>query len=198
MSHGKFCLFGEDKRTLSKIKNALTAGGNIFIGYSKETSNILKILRGCSPDLIIVEVMNKFNELKPVLEVIDDESLAACILIVDSRNDEIIEFLGRSKVITYIIKPLCNESALQIADLSLLNYNRVLNYEQQVKTLNETLDSRKTVEKAKWILVEQEGISESQAYEIIRKKSRENRLPMKKTAEAIIITSGLVRDSYSA
>jgi response regulator NasT len=59
-----------------------------------------------------------------------------------------------------------------------------------VKKLNDTLESRKAVEKAKWILVEKEGYTESEAYEAIKKKSRNNRITMKEIAEAIILTRG--------
>ncbi|MFZ5986536.1 MAG: ANTAR domain-containing response regulator, partial [Bacillota bacterium] len=62
---------------------------------------------------------------------------------------------------------------------------------QKVKKLNDTLESRKIVEKAKWILVEQNGLSEAEAYEAIKKKSRDNRMPMKSIAEALILTRGM-------
>lgn len=183
---------GEDKSTLSNIKNILVSSGNIYIGGIKETCNVLRIIRRSPPQLIIIEVMNNFKELKPLLEVIDEETLAACILVLDQRNDEVVEFLRNSKVISYVVKPVIDESVVQIVDLSLMNYSRILNYEQKLKKLNETLESRKALEQAKWILAEQQGISEAEAYEAIRKKSRNSRMTMRKTAEAIILTRGII------
>lgn len=193
MGVGKFCLFGEDKKTLLKFKNTLVTGGSIYLRSTKETGNILRIVRGYTPDLVIIEVMNKFEELKPILEVIDEEILTACILILDSQTDKLMDFLSRSKVISYIFKPVSYNSVMQVTDLSIINYNRVLCYEKKIKELNETLESRKAIEKAKWILVEQEGLTEFEAYDTIRKKSRDNRLPMIKIAEAIILYKGLKR-----
>lgn len=198
MGYGQFCLYGGDKNLLLDIKNSLANCGYVYVGRIKETCNILKSIRRHSPDLIIIEVSNLFREIRPMLQVIDEETLAACILVLDSRDPEIIEFLRRSKVISYATKPVFAEFVRQITDLSLMNYSRVLNYEQEVRKLNETLESRKTIEQAKWILVERNRISESEAYEVIRKKSRDNRITMTETAEAIILTEGITQDFYSA
>lgn len=190
MDYGKFILAGEDKKTLAGIKNALAANGHIYIGYSKEPVNILRHIRNCSPDMVIIEAYNNFKELRNTLEVIDEEILAACILILDGKNDDILGFLRNSRVMTYITRPVFDESILQVVDLSLMNFKRVLDYEQKVKKLNDTLESRKVVEKAKWLLIEKEGYSEAEAYDAIKKKSRDNRMPMRNIAEAIILTRG--------
>lgn len=184
----EFCLFGEDKQTLLKFKNTLVTGGSTYLCSIKETGKLLTIIRGYTPDLVIIEVVNKFEELKPTLEVIDQETMAACILILDERTNQIMDFLTRSKVISYIIKPVSDDSIMHAIDLSILNFSRVLRYEKKFVQLNEMLKSRRVVEKAKWILVEQDGLTEFEAYETIRKKSRDNRLPMLKIAEAIILS----------
>ena len=188
MEYSKFILCGEDKKVLGGIKNNLTVGGHIFLGYSKEPFNILRHIRHLTPDLVIIEVKNRFRELRQILEVVDEELLAACILLLDSRNDEIFDFLKNTKVITYIAKPVFEDTLLQIVDISLANYRRIIEYEKKVEKLNNSLESRKIVEKAKWLMVEQEGMSENEAYEMIKKKSRDNRMPMRDIAEAIILT----------
>jgi AmiR/NasT family two-component response regulator len=190
LEYAKFILNGDDKKVLSHIKNTLASNGHIYLGYTKDSNSILRHIRSCLPDLIIIDATNKFHEMKRMLEVIDEEILAACILILDNRSDDIIEFLRKSRVISYLAKPVFDEALLQVIDMSLINYSRVLNYEQKVKKLNETLESRKVVEKAKWILIEKDGFTEAEAYEAIQRKSRDSRIPMLEIAEAIILTRG--------
>ncbi len=190
MEYGKFIVSGEDKRTLTIIKNTLVSSGHVFIGYLKEPSNLLRCIRTSAPDFLIVEAGNNFIELKRVLEIVDEEILAACVVVLDTRNDEIIEYIRNSRVLAYITKPVFDETVPQVVDMSLLNYRRVLDYERKVKKLNDTLESRKIVERAKWILVEKEGFTEEEAYEAIKKRSRDNRIPMREIAEALILTRG--------
>ncbi|MCR4436565.1 MAG: ANTAR domain-containing protein [Clostridiales bacterium] len=190
MEYGKFILCGEDKKTLGRIKNTLASNGHIYVGYTKQVFGLLRHIRNCTPDLVIIDVSNCFKDYKPTLEVIDEEILAGCILIMDSKSEEVFNFIHGSRIMSYLTKPVYDEIILQIVDISLMNYKRIHEYERKVKKLNETLESRKVVEKAKWILVEKEGYSEAEAYEIIKKKSRDNRIPMREIAEALILTRG--------
>lgn len=190
MEFGKFIVSGEDKKSLSSIKNVLTASGHIFIGYVKEPQAILRHIRGHTPDLVVIDIGSHFRELRPTLEVLDEEMLTACILLLESRNDEVFEFLTKTRSMTYMAKPVFEEVILQMSDMVLMNVKRLREYESKVKKLNDTLESRKRIEKAKWILVEQQGLRENEAYEIIKKKSRNNRIPMRDIADAIIMTRG--------
>lgn len=188
MEYARFILCGQDKKLLSGVKNVLAANNYIFTGYSSDLSNLLRQVRGSQPELVIVSIASDFKALKPVIEVIDDDLLAACILLLESRNDEIFEFLRSSRAATYIAKPFYGEILLQMTDMAVANYKRVLDYEDKLRKLNNSLESRKVIEKAKWLLVEQEGMSEQEAYDVLRKKSRDNRMPMREIAEAILIT----------
>ncbi|MDP4094915.1 MAG: ANTAR domain-containing protein [Bacillota bacterium] len=190
MEFYKFIICGEDKRTLAGMKNMLCSSGHLFLGYSQETTNVIRHIRKVSPDLVILEVNRSFADLRHIIEIIDEELLSAVILVVDVSNDEISEFLHKSRIVTFTAKPVMEEAFLQIVDVSMLNYHRIIEYEQKIRQLNESLESRKVVEKAKWILVKCDGLSENEAFEIIRKKSRDNRMPMREIAEAILMVRG--------
>jgi Response regulator with putative antiterminator output domain len=190
LEYSKFIILGQDKKGLSVIKNALASSGHIFVGYSADPSNILRYVRSIRPDLLIMELCDNFKDLKPVIEVMDEELLGACILLMDSRDDSVFEFLRNTRVATYLAKPVFEEVLLQIVDLALGNLVRIREYELKLKKLNNTLENRKVIEKAKWILVEQDGYTEDDAYEIIKKKSRDNRIAMREIADAIILARG--------
>jgi len=67
----------------------------------------------------------------------------------------------------------------------------IINTELMVKTkvIQEELQTRKKVEKAKGILMRSQGLDESEAYNLIRKSSMNKRVAMKEIAEAIILAS---------
>lgn len=190
MNSAKFIVSGQDKKQLAVVKNTLTSNGYIFIGYSSDPTNLLRHVRGMQPDLLIFELSGSFKELKQTIRVIDEELLAACILLLDSRNDEVFEFLKTTRIASYLSKPVIDDVLLQIVDLSMSNFLRIKEYEDKLRQLNNSLENRKVIEKAKWILVEQDGYTEMDAYRIIKKKSRDNRIAMHEIAEAIILARG--------
>jgi AmiR/NasT family two-component response regulator len=58
----------------------------------------------------------------------------------------------------------------------------------KTKIVQQELEARKKIEKAKGILMKERGLPEEQAYELIRKTSMNKRLSMKEVAEAIILS----------
>ena len=57
--------------------------------------------------------------------------------------------------------------------------------------MTENFEARKLIERAKWILIERDGISENEAYERMRRKSMDNRTSMKAIAEAVILSNDI-------
>ena len=57
--------------------------------------------------------------------------------------------------------------------------------------LKETLETRKSIEKAKGILMKEMSISEDAAYKLLNKKSMDKRISMKEVADAILISDEL-------
>ena len=83
-----------------------------------------------------------------------------------------------------ILQTVANQAAVAIENTHL---------SQEIFAAREALEARKTVERAKGILMRELGVSEDEAYKKIHKKSMDLRKTMKEIAEAIILTSDLKR-----
>ncbi len=78
-----------------------------------------------------------------------------------------------------LLAAVANQAAVAIENTELM---------VKTKVIQEELETRKKVEKAKGLLMKEEKMTEDQAYAIIRKSSMDKRLPMKEIAEAIILS----------
>lgn len=78
-----------------------------------------------------------------------------------------------------LLSTVANQAAAAIQNTELL---------VKTKVIQEELETRKRVEKAKGILMKEQGISEEDAYRLIRKSSMNKRMTMKEIAEAIILS----------
>lgn len=79
-----------------------------------------------------------------------------------------------------LLSTVANQAAVAIENTELL---------VKTKVVQEELETRKKVERAKGILMREQNLSEEQAYDLIRKSSMNKRLPMKEIADAIILSS---------
>jgi len=78
-----------------------------------------------------------------------------------------------------LLSAVANQAAVAIENTELM---------VKTKIIQEELETRKKVEKAKGILMRRQDLSENAAYELIRKTSMNKRLSMKEIAEAIILS----------
>lgn len=78
-----------------------------------------------------------------------------------------------------LLLTVANQAAVAIENTELI---------VKTKIIQEELEARKKIEKAKGILMEEQGISEDKAYALIRKSSMDRRVSMKEIADAIIVT----------
>ncbi|MDD4894566.1 MAG: GAF and ANTAR domain-containing protein, partial [Candidatus Omnitrophica bacterium] len=81
-----------------------------------------------------------------------------------------------------ILTTIANQAAVAIENTELIVKSKVI---------QEELENRKRVERAKGILMRDEGLTEEQAYLKLRKYSMDNRKTMREVAEAIILAADM-------
>lgn len=176
------------------VRNILNPSGYIFLGNCNDSISLLRLVRSYQPDFVVVDVNIQVRDLRNTIETIDDEVLCACIVIGEYKDMEIMDLMEKSKVVSFCPKPLSKDMLIHTADMANMNYRRVYELNKKLKEMTENYETRKLVERAKWILIDRDGIAESEAYDRMRKKSMDSRLSMKAIAEAIIFTYELANN----
>lgn len=100
--------------------------------------------------------------------------------VIGVINVYTIEEYAFTKSDTALLSAAANQAAVAIENTELL---------VKTKVIQEELESRKKIEKAKGLLMKRENLSEEEAFKTIRKASMNRRVSMKEIAEAIILSS---------
>jgi two-component system, response regulator PdtaR len=87
------------------------------------------------------------------------------------------------------VKPFKESDLLPAVGIATARFREYLEISQQAASLQEALDSRKLVERAKGLLMQKHGLTEQEAFRRIQVQSMNTRRSMKEIAEAIIIAS---------
>ena len=171
-----------------KVRNILNPCGYVFLENCKDSISLLRLVRSYNPDFVIIDLSMSLRDLKNTVETIDSDMLCACILIGDDRDVEISNMLINSNVASFCSKPLDKEILIHTTEMTIINFRRVFQLNKKLKEVTETFESRKIIERAKFILMDRYKISENEAYTRMRKKSMDRRMSMKEIAEAILLT----------
>jgi len=90
-----------------------------------------------------------------------------------------------NEVEIHILQTVADQAAIVIE-----NYRLVV----ETKVIREELENRKLIERAKGVLMSEQGISEDEAFRSIQKFAMDNRKTMREVADAIIISSDMKKD----
>lgn len=185
-----FICFGECRETLIPIKQALCAAGHSFIGYLRDGATLVRYVRHHLPELLVMDISSGLDALREAIETIDAEMLSVCLLITPHMTSELSGFLKRARSASALVRPFSPDALQQVTGNAILHHRRMMEMAGRLRDMNEKMEARQVIEKAKWMLVARENISEAEAYERIRKRSRDRRVQMKDVAEAILIAFG--------
>lgn len=178
----------------SSLTALLERMGHRIIASVKSGIEAVDRVRQLSPDLVFMDIhMEEIDGLEASRRILSNRAVP--IIIITGRSDEdVVEEADAIGVSGYLVKPIKEKDLAPAVRLACSRYRQLKELEQEIGDLKGILATRKLVEQAKGILMEKEGITESEAFRRIQQQSRNRNIPMAKLAEAII-TAGKVMGS---
>lgn len=171
------------------ILEILTKKG--YMAYpAKDAASAIRLSRSIMPSLVIIDVGLRGSNAFDTGKILEDDNISTALFITGNPDMLFMERISKMNLYAYIGKPIIPAQLLQLVEFSIMTSNRMKDLNDKIHKLENTLESRKKIEKAKGILVERMKISEDEAYKRMRKKSMDDCVPMEILAEKIITKAG--------
>lgn len=146
----------------------------------------IRMSRSVFPNLVLMDMNIWGMPSYEAARIIEDDKLSNVVFITNNLNQSFYEKLKGMNIFAYIKKPINPEQFYQVVEFSIMNSNKINSLIKKVKKLENTLESRKKLDRAKGILMEKLNITEDEAYKILRRKSMDACISMSEMAEKII------------
>ena len=168
------------------LKESLEAEGYEVIGETGRGDEVIDLVRKLEPDLVILDIkMPGMNGLDAA-KVISEEGLAPVILLTAFSQQDLIKEAGNAGVLAYLVKPFQRSDLVPSIELALSRFKEISGLKEEAQMLRESLDTRKLIDRAKGVLVDNYGLKESDAYRYLQKKAMGDRTTMRAIAEGIL------------
>lgn len=169
------------------LREMLKEHGHEIVGEGYDGEMAIELANQLHPDLIIMDIkMPKLDGLEAISRINQNRRIPTIMLTAYSQP-ELVERAVSLGVFAFLVKPIKEHDLLPTLEVVLARAEEMSTLEKEVGSLKETLETRKLVEKAKGILMETYGLSESAAFRKIQKLSMDKRKPLKEVADAIIL-----------
>jgi len=168
------------------LEEQLKGLGYDVIGIARTGVEATELASRLSPDLIIMDILMPEMEGTEAASRINNQRPTPILMLTAYTDRETIKKAELAGALGYLVKPV-NEAELSPAiNIALARFRELQALRNQVVELEDSLEARKLIERAKGILMQRLGLSERDAYERLRQRARDKRAKMKDIAQAII------------
>jgi AmiR/NasT family two-component response regulator len=171
------------------LREALTELGYLVVGEVGDGQSAVNMARELDPDVVVMDIKMPGMDGIEAARILTQERIAPVVLLSAYSQADLIERAKEAGVVGYLVKPFRETDLAPAIELALARFAEFRALQDEVGNLTEALETRKKVEKAKGILMDKQGMTESEAFRKIQKMSMNTRKPMKEVAEAIILAN---------
>jgi AmiR/NasT family two-component response regulator len=168
------------------LKETLQEEGYDVVGETGRGDEAVELVRDLAPDLAILDIkMPGLDGLAAAREISADRRSAVLILTAFSQRD-LIEQARDAGALAYLVKPFQRSELIPAVEVALGRFREMRALFDQNSSLEEQLETRKVVDRAKGRLMDDHGLNEAEAFSWIQKRAMQDRKTMRAVANDIV------------
>lgn len=189
---GTIVIVDDDPIIRMDIREMLEEAGYTVSGEAKNGEEAIERVSRLAPDLVVMDVkMPVMNGIKAsrIIRRIRDLDTAILLLTAYSQR-EIVQDARDAGVTAFLVKPITEADLIPAVEIALSQRDKIKSMKQDLETLKQSAEQRKTIERAKGRLMKAYSLDEEEAYRRMRAASMAERIPLVKLAEQMLADGG--------
>lgn len=168
------------------LKETLEEEGYIVVGETGRGDKAVELVRELRPDLAILDIkMPGMDGLEAARHITKDRICGVLVLTAFSQR-EVIEEARDAGALAYLVKPFQKSDLIPAIEVAIGRFREMQALNGEVEVLGEQLEARKSIDRAKGVLIDTHKMSESDAYGFIQRGAMNHRTTMKVVADMIV------------
>lgn len=175
------------------LKEILEIEGYDVVGETGRGDEAVDLVARLKPDLAVLDVkMPGIDGIEVARRITADHSVAVLILTAFSQRN-LIEDARDAGVVAYLVKPFQRGELVPAIEVALARFEEYRAIEQEhaklskeVASLEDKLETRRVVDRAKGVLMDREAMTEKDAFSFVQRAAMDRRVPMRQVAQEII------------
>lgn len=186
-AQSKRVLVAEDEALIRlDIVETLTAAGFDVVADVADGAEAVEQALELEPDICVLDVkMPKVDGITAAEQILKELSCAVVMLTAFSQA-ELVERAADAGAMAYVVKPFGPNDLIPAVEIALSRHAQIESLENEIADLSERFETRKRVDRAKGLLMENMDMTEPEAFRWIQKTSMDRRLSMREVADAVV------------
>ncbi len=176
----------------SIIEEGLREAGHARVTVIHEVNGVARIIETLQPDVVIIDIENPNRDMMEHLFQLTRTVSRPIAMFVDRADTASIEAAVDAGVSAYIVDGLKKERVKAILDMAVSRFNAFSRLRQELADARSALEERKLVERAKGILMKMRGLSEEEAFALLRQSAMNEKKKMADIAQTVVTAARLL------
>ncbi|MEQ8445962.1 MAG: ANTAR domain-containing response regulator [Pelagibacterium sp.] len=176
----------------SIIEDGLREAGHGPVHVITEINEVASRIGEIAPDVVIIDLENPNRDMLEHFFALSRVLQRPIAMFVDRADPGSIEAAVDAGVSAYVVDGLKKERVKPILDMAISRFNAFSRLRSELAAARSELEDRKTIEKAKGILMRTRGLSEDGAYSLLRKTAMNQNRKIAEIAQSLITAAGLL------
>jgi response regulator NasT len=168
------------------LRETLEEAGYEVVGETGRGDEAVALVKEHEPDLVILDIkMPGLDGLSAAREITGERRAAVLILTAFSQRD-LVDRARDAGALAYLVKPFQRSELVPAVEVALGRFKEMRALEAEIRGLEEELEVRRVVDRAKGKLSDDHGLSERDAFAFIQGQAMAARATMQTTAQRVI------------
>jgi response regulator NasT len=185
-------IIDENRLRAAVIEDGLRDAGYTKLTVVHDVAGIARRIADISPDVIVIDLENANRDVLESMFQLSRAVKRPIAMFVDRSDQAAIEAAVEAGVSAYVVDGLRRERVKPILDMAISRFNAFARMSRELEEARSQLESRKLVDRAKGILMKTRGLSEADAYALLRKTAMNQNRKISEIAESLITAAGLL------
>ncbi|MGY3082177.1 response regulator NasT [Bradyrhizobium sp. LM6.10] len=190
----KIVIVDESPIRAAILEEGLREAGFTQIVHIREMQSLLARIYAVDPDIIVIDLENPSRDVLEAMFQVSRAVKRPIAMFVDQSDSSSIQASVEAGVSAYIVDGLKKERIIKpILDLCVSRFNAFAKLQEELERTKSQLEDRKIIEKAKGILMKVKGLTEDEAYVLLRSTAMREKKKIGEIAQSIITASEMLK-----
>ncbi len=174
------------------VIDSLRAAGDHDILVISDEGGLARQISSRNPDVVLIDVANPSRDTLEELALASGPLERPVAMFVDRTDGGLTRAAIEAGVSAYVVDGLRPERITPILDAAIARFQVFRRMRSELETTRRALEERKVIDRAKGLLMKARGLSEEEAYALLRRTAMDQGRKVVDVAQALVTAAGLL------
>ncbi len=168
------------------LKELLVEEGYDVVGETGRGDEAIELVREQQPDLVILDIKMPGLDGLSAARHVAGERMAAVLILTAFSQRELVEQARDAGALAYLVKPFQKSDLIPAIEIALGRFAEMTLLDRDINELQERLDARKLIDRAKGRLMDDHGLTEADSWRFLQQQAMSNRVRVDDIAHRVL------------